>query len=220
MQLFQPTMKMAYLIEVNHNLILTLPRFNIPLGFGDRSIRDVCKANNVPEDLLLLVCNIYTFDNYLPTDKELSDIDMSLLIPYLQASHRYYIDERLPHIGRHLHNMTKRIDTRYGTMLEKFYHDYQAEVKEHFDHEEVEVFPYLLDPHKMSTNFMLVHDTLVDKLSDLTQIVYKYLPSDTLPDETIELVFDILQLSSDLKKHALIEEKVLVPYSKIISKAR
>ena len=53
---------------------------------------------------------------------------------------------------------------------------------------------------------------LVDKLNDLTQIVYKYLPGNVLPEETWELVFDILQLSADIQKHARIEEKILIPY--------
>lgn len=52
----------------------------------------------------------------------------------------------------------------------------------------------------------------MDKLNDLTQIVYKYLPGNVLPEESIEVVFDILQLSADIQKHALIEEKILIPW--------
>ena len=52
----------------------------------------------------------------------------------------------------------------------------------------------------------------MDKLNDLTQIVYKYLPGNVLPEETMEVVFDILQLAADIQKHALIEDKILTPY--------
>ena len=64
--LFSEKMKLADLISVNHNLILMLPRFGIPLGFGDRSVEEICYMNNVPVDFFLLVCNVYAFDSYLP----------------------------------------------------------------------------------------------------------------------------------------------------------
>ena len=66
--------------------------------------------------------------------------------------------------------------------------------------------------HRTPTHAERSHTMLVDKLNDLTQIVYKYLPGNVLPEETWELVFDILQLSADIQKHARIEEKILIPY--------
>ena len=62
-----------------------------------------------------------------------------------------------------------------------------------------------------SENYLKSHDNIRDKLSDLTQIIYKYLPGERLTEEMMELVFDILQLSRDLEKHALIEEFLLQP---------
>ena len=56
------------------------------------------------------------------------------------------------------------------------------------------------------------HSNIEEALTDLTQIIYKYLPSSVMPDDSIELIFDILQLTSDLGKHSLIEDKILVPY--------
>ncbi|MBP5535761.1 MAG: hemerythrin domain-containing protein [Bacteroidales bacterium] len=212
-QLFTPRMKMADLIGANHSLILMLPRLNIPLGFGDSSVREVCSKCGVPEDFVLLISNVYSFDDYLPTVEQLAETDMSPLVPYLMASHHYYIDERLPHIGRHLQNVADRVGEKYGSVLTRFFADYQAEVRDHFLCEETEVFPFLQNPGTIPTRFIDSHDGLIDKLGDLTQTVYKYLPGNILPDESIELVFDILQLSSDLEKHALIEEKVLLPYA-------
>ncbi|MDY6412160.1 MAG: hypothetical protein SPL28_04075, partial [Bacteroidales bacterium] len=37
-------------------------------------------------------------------------------------------------------------------------------------------------------------------------------------DNTIDMIFDILQLSRDLRKHSLIEEKILGPYVKQLEK--
>ena len=202
--MFSPRMKLADIIAANHNIILLLPRFGIPLGFGEKSVREVCTAAGVPVDFMLLVCNLYTFDDYLPSIEEVSSIDMSLLVPYLKASHIYYTDERLPHIEKHIANIAERMNERTGSI---------------FQSEEQNEFPRLIalqqSQRPKGQNKRLSsksHSNLVDTLNDLTQIVYKYLPGNVMPEETMELVFDILQLSADIQKHALIEEKILEPY--------
>lgn len=216
---FTSRMKLADLIGVNHNIILLLPRFGIPLGFGEKSVREVCDASNVPADFMLLICNVYTFDDYLPDIEVLKNTDMRPLIHYLLESHNYYTNERLPHIEVHLHHIADRIGGRYGQILKKFYGDFRDEITRHFLDEEQTDFPKLeslqqgrRDFRPMMPHHEKSHTGIVDKLNDLTQIVYKYLPGNVLPEETMELVFDILQLTADIQKHALIEDKILTPY--------
>jgi transcriptional regulator, luxR family domain protein len=67
-------------------------------------------------------------------------------------------------------------------------------------------------------DFAEVHSNIEDKLNDLTQIIFKYLPANASPKESIELVFDIFQLSTDLNKHTLIEDKILVPYVEMLER--
>ena len=224
---FTARMKLADLIAANHNLILLLPRFDIPLGFGEKSVREVCAASNVPVDFMLLICNVYTFDDYLPDMEQLAATDMSLLVPYLEASHKYYTGERLPHIEAHLHHIADRVGGRYGTILKQFYADFRREIEAHFQHEEKVDFPKLkrlqqgLSVRRQPlTHTEKSHVGLVDKLNDLTQIVYKYLPGNVMPEETMELVFDILQLSADIQKHALIEDKILTPYVNCLERSQ
>ena len=217
--MFTSRMKLADIIAANHNVILLLPRFGIPLGFGEKSVHEVCAASGVPEDFMRLRCNLYTFEDYLPMIDELSEIDMTPLVPYLKASHRYYTDERLPHIGAHIDNIASQIDNRYGKVFQQFYADFRNQIEDHFSSEEKYEFARVLALQQGASRRGLMkgtskrtHPDLVDKLNDLTQIVYKYLPGNVLPEETMELVFDILQLSSDIQKHALIEDKILQPY--------
>lgn len=212
-------MKLADLIKANHNIMLLLPRFGIPLGFGEKSVREVCAAHNVPVDFMLLICNVYTFDDYLPDIDQLAATDMRPLVKYLKESHLYYTRERLPHIEAHLHHIADRVESKYGQILKQFYADFRREIEDHFKNEEECDFPILLslqNGEKMKKTTMShsnnSHSGLVDKMNDLPQIVYKYLPGNVLPEETTELVFDILQLSTDIQKHALIEDKILIPY--------
>lgn len=217
--LFSKEMKLADLIAANYTLILVLPRFGISLGFGEKSVETVCRTNNIPCEFFLMVCNVYTFDHYIPDMKIPEKINMRLLVSYLRESHKYYINERIPHIGMHLRDIAENAGGKSGAILEQFYADYLNEVSEHFNYEEKTVFPHIEALEKgISDNiykinqFIEHHSDIEEKLDDLTQIIYKYLPGNVLPNESIELVFDILHLSSDIKKHTLIEEKILVPY--------
>lgn len=219
MTLFSKKLKMADLIVTNNSLILTLDRFGIPLGFGEKSVEDVCKQSNVSVNLFLMICNVYSFDNYIPDKQTITDTDLSQLIPYLLASHKYYMEKRLPHIEHHLHGVADMVGEKYGKILLDFFSDYKNEFHKHFSYEEEIVFPYMQklengqrDKNYSIQKFVESHSNIEEALTDLTQIIYKYLPSSVMPDDSIELIFDILQLTSDLGKHSLIEDKILVPY--------
>lgn len=218
---------MADVVAANYSLILVMPRLGIPLGFGERSVQEVCAQYGLPSDFVLLVFNVYTFNDYLPDEHTFENIDLHLLVPYLLASHRYYLNERLPHIERHLMHVAAHAGDRYGVILKQFFADYKQEVQSHFQCEEEAVFPVIqlaergqpvatscepVGDSPRSHHFADNHSDLVDCLSDLTQIVYKYLPGDCMVEELNELVFGIMQMSDDLEKHALLEEKILLPY--------
>ena len=222
-------MKMADLVAANHSLLLVMPRLGIRLGFGEQSVQEVCDRYGLDVDFVLMVFNVYSFDDYLPDDNTFSHTDLNPLVPYLMASHHYYLHERLPHIGRHLANVAANAGDRYGTVLRQFFADYEHEIQDHFAYEEQHIFPILQKDGSQATHqfdntaitqsdhFADNHSDLVDKLSDLTQIVYKYVPGDSLTEELNELVFGIMQLSSDIEKHALLEEKVLLPYLNLLT---
>ena len=141
--LFHENMKLADMLNENPQLILMLPRFDIRLGFGEKRIREVCEGGKVPVGLFLLLCNVYTFDFYLPTGEEVESIDGKALISYLQASHRYYLVKRLSHIGTHIDHIAD-VCGDVGSVLRKFFSEYRKEVEAHFSYEEDTVFPYIL----------------------------------------------------------------------------
>ena len=219
---FNKNIKLADLLSFNPQLILMLPRFGISLGFGEKRIKDVCEENNVPVKLFLMLCNVYTFDDYLPLTEEIGDIDGDWMIRYLKASHDYYLNQRLKHIGVHIEKIAEQAGN-IQPILMKFFNDYKNEVKRHFSVEEKTMFPYIesLMHHADHTsncvdNVERSHVNINNKLSDLTNIIIKYLSPDILPNERIGVWFDIAQLSKDLNKHAIIEEKILIPYVRIL----
>lgn len=222
---FSSEMKMAELITRNHFLVLMLPRFGVPLGFGDKSVAEVCERFGVPTSFFLLICNVYTFDDYEPDIEAITPEEISAIVPYLSASHKYYVGERLPHLQKHLHTIAGELGGGCGAALETFFAEYMNDVAEHCAYEEKNAFPYfeslmngvLPEDFRIKT-YADTHSNIEDKLDDLMQIVFKYFPEKVLPQEPIELIFDIVQLSKDIARHTKIEEKILVPYIEFLER--
>ena len=216
---FSKDTKFAELMTDDRRLLQLLPRFGIGLGFGDRSVEQVCQMNQVNTDLFLMICEIYSDSSFKPEKHELQQIDMGNLLSYLKASHLYYLDERFPHIEEHLQHIIDACGQKYGPMLSHFYDEYKQEVMRHIKYYEEEVvFPYveaLLDGRRTDSykidEFEHNHTNIQDTLDDMMNILLKYLPGDILPKERIEISHDIIELSDDLNRHSLLEERILIP---------
>lgn len=217
--IFSENMKMADLVLGNSKILLMLPRFGMNLGFGDHSIAEVCAMNNVSAPFFLMICNVYCNNDYTPSPDDIASVDLKALVNYLLESHKYYLNERLPHIEEHLDHIIKACNPKYGNMLRRFFEEYKNEVVDHFVYEEQNVFPYLqqIVNQNVKTDYKIRvfhenHTNIEDKLSDLMNILVKYLPADVFPKERIEIALDINELSADLMSHALIEERILIPF--------
>lgn len=217
-RLFSAEGRLSDLITAHPSLLTLLTRLDISLGFGDRSIADICEMSGVDTAFFLLICNVYTFNNYIPSTPTILDTDMTGLVPYLEKSHRYYVDKRLPHIERHLDAIAQKLGGRIGQVFISFFQEYKQEVEAHFSHEERDVFPHIRalmagnrDTSYSIGTFLHTHSDIEGKLDDLLNIVFKYLPPQVDDDNVLDVVYDILRLREDLKKHTFIEEKIMVP---------
>lgn len=216
---FSKDTKFAELMTDDRRLLQLLPRFGIRIGFGDRSVDQVCQMNQVNTDLFLMICEIYSDSGFKPEKHELQSIYMIDLLSYLKASHLYYLDDRFPHIEEHLNRIIEACGQKYGPMLSHFYDEYKQEVIRHIQYYEEEVvFPYIeallkgehTDSYKID-EFEHNHTNIQDTLDDMMNILLKYLPGDILPKERIEISYDIMELSDDLNRHSIIEERILIP---------
>ena len=217
--IFSKDTKFAELMTEDRRLLQLLPRFGIGLGFGDHSVEQVCQTNHVNADLFLMICGIYSDGDFKPGKEELRQMDMKGLLSYLKASHQYYLDERFPHIEAHLQNIIDACGPKFGPMLRHFYDEYKKEVMRHIQYYEEEVvFPYIeallkgqrTDSYNID-EFEHNHTNIQDVLDDMMNILLKYLPGEFLPKERIEISYDIMELSDDLNRHSLIEERILIP---------
>jgi len=87
--------KMADLIHMNYLLVSVISRFGIQLGFGDKTVSQVCDENQVNTDFFLEIVNSFNDKEYFP-EKHLQDFSIQLIIDYLGKTHQYYLKEKIP----------------------------------------------------------------------------------------------------------------------------
>ena len=225
--LFSEKSKLYEMIADNPKLLQLLPRFGIQLGFGDRSVAEVCQQNHVSTRLFLMVCSLHFDPETTLHPATPDDLDLTSILSYLNASHRFYLDDRFPHIEEHLGRIIKAAGAKYGNMLSHFYNEYKREMVKHFQYEEEVVFPYIEALRKGGETgtysidqFRHNHSNIEDALEDMSNILIKYLPGDILPDERICIATDIMEVSTDLVSHSLIEEQILTPYVEALENAK
>ena len=212
-QSFTPGTKMRDLIRHNNHLLPVISRFDIAFGFGDSTVRDVCRDNNVDTDTFLNVCNFLSGHTY-----EVADISLPSLMGYLRHAHSSFLEVTLPKIRLHLLEAVNHAATdRVALLFIKFFDDYVAEVRRHMEHENEVSFKYvdaLLAGEPVTASpmpeFSVNHPALAAKLNELKDIfIYHYKQRDN--DRLSAALFDIMVCERDLTNHFEVENELFVP---------
>lgn len=84
-KMYEETDNMISLIRDNYNLLQCLACFGISLGFGDKTVRDVCREYNVDTYTFLGIVN-FTINGYCD-NAGVEKLSVGTLLQYLKASH-------------------------------------------------------------------------------------------------------------------------------------
>lgn len=98
---YRATDKMSDLICDNYSLLMTMSRFGLSLGFGDKNVKDVCEAQGVDYRTFLAVANFIGEEQYSYNEDE-NAFSIASLMDYLKRAHTYFLDFNLPAIRRKL----------------------------------------------------------------------------------------------------------------------
>ena len=218
---YTPIQKMSELIDDNSLLLMVMSRFGISLGFGDKTVDEICVAQNVDCKTFLAVANFVSQKDYDP-----DGLSLSSLTQYLKRAHTYFIEFYLPLIRRKL---IEAIDCS-GTddvafLILKFYDAYVTEVRRHMQYENNVVFKYveallngtLNDKYSISV-FKSQHNHIGSKLKELKDIIIRYYPEKG-NDLLNAVLFDIINCEQDLKSHCRVEDNLFVPVVENLEKS-
>lgn len=219
--MYEASDKMISLIRDNYNLLQSLGSFGISLGFGDKTVKQVCDDQNVDTNTFLAVVN-FTINGYRVMD-DVSRLSVPTLLQYLKASHDFFIGFQLPFIRKELVDALDENDNLARLIL-KLYDEYSRSVTQHMKYEEKTVFPYVesLIAGKPMANYAIDmyskhHGQESMKLRELKSIIIKYFPGDSLRNNQLSAtLYDIYNNEEWLALHAEVEDKIFIPAIKCL----
>lgn len=219
--MYEASDKMISLIRDNYNLLQSLGSFGISLGFGDKTVKQVCDDQNVDTNTFLAVVN-FTINGYREMD-DVSRLSVPTLLQYLKASHDYFIGFQLPFIRKKLVDALDENDNLARLIL-KLYDEYSRSVTQHMKYEEKTVFPYVesLIAGKPMANYAIDmyskhHGQESSKLRELKSIIIKYFPGDCLRNNQLSAtLYDIYNNEEWLALHAEVEDNIFIPAIKYL----
>ena len=142
LQKYKSTDKMIDLIGDNYSLLQVMSRFGLSLGFGDKTVKEVCEMNNVDCQTFLVVVN-FMAEGFSRMDGSADDISIPALVDYLRQAHIYFLDYCLPAIRRKLIEAIDCSQDDVSFLILKFFDGYMREVRKHMEYEEKTVFKYV-----------------------------------------------------------------------------
>lgn len=230
-KLYEADDKMIDLISDNYSMLQGLNAFGIRLGFGDKTVSEVCCEQDVDIYTFLTVVN-FLINGYTPKDSD-SRISAQTLLGYLRASHHYFLDYQLPSIRHKLEealfgdstiNDAKHHDNDTGRrnidiLILRLYDEYAHDIHVHMKYEEKTLFPYVEallrgeQPSNYNVDiFSKHHSDTTGKFHELKNIIIKYLPRDGMTNNQLTTaLYDIYTNEEWLSNHSNVEEVLFVP---------
>ena len=211
--------RMSSLINDNNALLMVMSRFGISLGFGDKTVAEVCETQKVHCPTFLTVANFVSEKEHKPGAYLPSSYSLPALLDYLKRAHAYFLDFYLPSIRRKLiDTIDCSGDDEIATLILKFFDEYTREIRRHMEYENRSVFTYV--EHLLQGNlpsnydiatFASKHGQVNSKLSELKNIIIKYYPGKKNNNLLNAVLYDIYNCEQDLASHCAVEDYLLVP---------
>lgn len=222
----QKEMKMADLIHQNYHILPIINRFGIQLGFGEKTIAQICEEKNIDSNFLIEVVNVFLNEEYFPQEN-LQQFSIEQIMRYLKNSHDYFLNIKLESIEKKINKLIELCchdnSSKIG-LIRNFYIEYKNELIDHIKYEDEQIFPYVnkitvayknnkklpIDDFSIKI-YLENHTDIEEKLFDLKNLIIKYLKLPNDNEISNEILFDLFDLEKDLQNHQNFEEKVLVP---------
>ena len=222
-KLYEAEDKMIDLISDNYTMLQGLGAFGIRLGFGDKTVREVCEEQQVDCYTFLAVVN-FIINGFAPKEND-ERLSIQTMLGYLRASHRYFLDFQLPSIREKLKNTLCQDDSLSALILH-LYDDYAHDIQKHMRYEEKTLFPYVeallggeQTSHYNADIFSKHHSDTTGKFQELKSIIIKYLPHDSLSNNKLtDTLYDIYNNEEWLSNHSQVEDHLFVPAIRTLEK--
>lgn len=216
---YQATDKMISLISDNYQLLQVMSRFGISLGFGDKTVAEVCKINQVDTTTFLAVIN-FAHTGYSQIIENIDDLSIPSLINYLKQSHIYFLEFQLPKIRKEL-DIALDHDNHITPLIIELFDHYIISIKKHMNYEDKHLFSYVekllhgniqdnIQEDFEITTFSKNHYLVDDNMHEIKNTLIKYNPAKN-NNELSAVLYNIYCFENELDAHCKAEDYIFLP---------
>ncbi|MCD8282600.1 MAG: helix-turn-helix transcriptional regulator, partial [Prevotella sp.] len=215
-KMYEPGDKLIGIISDDYSFLQMLGAFGIKMGFGDKTVAQVCDDQNVDTFTFLAVVN-YSINRYFDRGS-INRLSLPTLLQYIRVSHTYCLDYELPHLRLSLIDALDIKDSLAKLIL-RLYDNLAQSIRGHMLYEEKTLFPYVeallggvLAQNAMVETFSKHHAQTDLRLRELKNIIIRYMPPDGLSNHKMTgVLYEIYQTERWLHQHIDVEENIFVP---------
>lgn len=221
---------MKELIAQNRNYQFLTDKLDIPSVYLKKDWKEVSHYLQLEEKLLKALLLSYDDSAELPVS-EFKNSDLKEIIRYLQYSHRYYLNKKLPEIEQTVAHLCQsyRDSHQLLVVLGLFFMDYKNKLEKHIRYEEEVFFPFvvsLVDISKKESDakeilnilntysarqFLAAHSDVEEDLLEVRNLILKYSGDQPTPLPYRIFLNQLQAFENDLSRHALLEDHILLP---------
>ncbi len=207
--------RMCDLVESDYRVLMVMARLGIGLGFGDKTVGEVCHECGVDVDTFSVIVRMILEGDY-PSDSDIDRVSLPTLLAGLTRAHSYYLDFRLPEIRSQLIRAWGGSDEDLLRVMVDYFDEFVDDVCRHVRYEDDVFFPYvralgegLSADTRRPDMAGERQDPMIARLGEMRRLLVKYYPSrDTNAMNEVLLDLAICEQAMELHRNV---ENVLLP---------
>ena len=181
------------------------------------------------QDFIAVLIRMFEDESCFPV-KELNSFSLNTILEYIGRTHVYYVEKKLPEIEQSIELLLQDYADNHPLLplLRSFYADYKEDLSGHIKAEDNYLLPYIeqlialcqteniFKQTKSALKYTLrefiqYHSDTEGDLQQVRETTSLYKPPVTNQTPYRVLLFQLEQFEMDLRVHALIEDKILIP---------
>jgi regulator of cell morphogenesis and NO signaling len=194
---------MSTLATEHTEAMTVVNRFGIAIGFGDKTVDEVCRENGVDTTTFLAIVNLVLAEN--PESLAGTPVAIESLTTYLRRSHTYFLEKQLPEIRQRLTEVLNPELTDLNQAVLDYFDKFVAATRKHMLYENNTVFPTC-----EKSDFNRQHAQMEKRLKEFKQLFIKYYPAEN-SYELCCVLRRIFNCEYELALHNAVEDYLLIP---------
>lgn len=206
--------KVSEIVISEPSTLTVLNRFGIYLGFGDKTVSDICVEKNIDSEFFVSILNTYINENYFP-EEALKSYSIKLMFEYFNKTNQYYQRVQLPNIERHFNSFVERSEqgNKSLELLREFFNEVKNELMTRIDID-TKIFDENTTFQNSIGHLNEESDSIEDKLNDLINMFVIHLKGNYDTNLCHAVLFSILSLKKDISQNNRLRYRILLPLLK------